>query len=511
MSLWGSEGRWALISRHMYGTGEVFQPLLGSVLYWDKPLLSYWLILPFAFINGGVTEAIVRLPSVISALLLLLLTFDMARLWFGIRTALLSTAVLATSYGFVFWGRNAQVEMLNAVVIFLSIWYFLKHKSDKSPGWLYLFGVIMGLGANLKGLPAYGVPIFSIALLLIVRRERPNALSLRHCFAAMALSLIVYLSLPLTAVLVTGTWSPLELVWQENVVRFFQPFDHKGPIWTYFVRIFDLAAPWSLLLPAALIHLLPKFRDSKSPTAELGILFAAIFVFFTLSGSRRSYYLLPILPFASILTGLLLMDFSERLLTRPFDLFVASFGFIVGIIFAAPLFALVFYPSGLPFVTTSLWIASLLSAFVSTALIGFSAKRRAGGMAASMMAAWLLYSYGMVPLSTEFPNLRTQVMEVKKLGKPCAFYPKAVERVLFYLDSPCLVFTKEESAYEWAVREGGVVIVDDETEMKKWRSVVESHSWKAMLPPLSQNSLEAPEGVSDYIDHEQSAAIELQK
>ncbi len=244
--LLGSEGRWAMICRNMYRSGDIFSPLLGLSLYWDKPLLSYQCVLPFAYLNGGVTEAMIRLPSVISAFLLLLLTFDLARKWFDTRTGLLSMAVLMSSYGFIFWARNAQVEMLNTFFILLSIWYFMRHKSDQSQGWLYVFGVIMALGANMKGLPAYGVPVFSIILLCIVKKEWPSNLTWRHCVAAMALSLAVYFALPLAAAYFMGTWDPLKLIWQENVVRFFTPFDHKGPIWTYFIRIFDLAAPCSI-------------------------------------------------------------------------------------------------------------------------------------------------------------------------------------------------------------------------------------------------------------------------
>ena len=60
-------------------------------------------------------------------------------------------------------------------------------------------------------------------------------------------------------------------------------------------------APWSTLLPAALV------RGASSPAGRAAdaaqrshrftlVFFWATFIFFTLSGSRRSYYILPILP-----------------------------------------------------------------------------------------------------------------------------------------------------------------------------------------------------------------------
>lgn len=507
MPLWGSEGRWAVICRHMYRSGDIFRPVLGASLYWDKPLLSYWFVLPFAYINSGVTESVVRLPAVFSALMLLLLTFDLARMWFGTRTALLSMALLMTSYGFVFWGRTAQVEMLNAFIILLSIWYFLKHRSDKSFKWLYVLGVIMAIGANLKGLPAYGVPLFSIILLSIVRKEYPSASAWPHYVLAIALSLAVYLAFPLVAVYFTGTWSPLHLVWKENVVRFFKPFDHKGPVWTYFIRIFDLTAPWSLFLPAALINLFPKLRERRASATEIITLFSGIFVFFTLSGSRRSYYLLPIIPFVSILTAHFLMNFSKRLLSHSLDRFVKAFGLLLGLIFIAPLILLTFYPNIFPFVSKGLWTVVILMALVSAGMIVCSITRRVGGMPGFMIAACLIYTFCAIPLFGEIPNIRTQVMEVKSLGRQCAFFRNAKDRVLYYLDRPCPIFSEEAALYDWAMRENGVVIVKQKYNMpkKRWITVVKSRRWSAMIPSPPQHGPDTSNKASGSVGDKQPA------
>jgi 4-amino-4-deoxy-L-arabinose transferase-like glycosyltransferase len=505
--LWGSEGRWALICRHMYRSGDVFHPLLGSVLYWDKPLLSYWLVLPFAYINGGVTEAVVRLPSVLSAFLLLLLTFDLARMWFGTRTGLLSTAILMTSYGFVFWARNAQVEMLNAFVILLAIWYFLKHKSDRGHGWLYVFGVIMGLGANLKGLPGYGVPIFSITLLLIVQKECPPALAWRHCVAATALSLAVYFALPLATTYFTGTWAPLELVWKENIVRFFNPFDHKGPIWTYFIRIFDLTAPWSLFLPPALVNLFPKLRERTSPAAAVITLFAAVFVFFTLSGSRRPYYLLPIVPFVSILVAHLLVEFSRCMVARPLDRFIKVFGFLLGIILIAPFIVFVAFPDVLPLSIGKPWFGVMLAALIPAGVIACtcSISRRIEGMVGAMLIVSFIYVLGVIPFSLHQKNLRTEVAKITSLGKPFAFLQKTNDRVLFYLDQPCQVFSSEAAAYDWAVKRDGLLIVEDNfLDKKRWRPVLKSRTWRAIVPLLSQHAQKFSARSADSMDDKQT-------
>jgi hypothetical protein len=109
----------------------------------------------------------------------------------------------------------------------------------------------------------------------------------------------------------------LHMVWRENVVRFFRPFDHRGTIYLYLYVIFALAAPWSALLPAALIeaHKRRTVGDEPARGDRFALVyFWATFVFFTISGSRRSYYLLPILPAVALLVARLLTvnEFRSR-------------------------------------------------------------------------------------------------------------------------------------------------------------------------------------------------------
>jgi hypothetical protein len=108
-----------------------------------------------------------------------------------------------------------------------------------------------------------------------------------------------------------GSHKGLQMVMRENVVRYFRPFDHRGPIYLYVYVIFALMAPWAMLLPAALAdahrrHL--SGDECRRSDRFVLAFFWTTFIFFTLSGSRRSYYILPILPAAAILIA--------RMLTR---------------------------------------------------------------------------------------------------------------------------------------------------------------------------------------------------
>src|SRR5262249_11560069 len=90
----------------------------------------------------------------------------------------------------------------------------------------------------------------------------------------------------------------------------------RGPVYLYLYVIFGLLAPWSALLPAALWHGLSTGQtdESRQPCRRFALVyFWTVFAFFTLAASRRSYYLMPVLPAAALLIGQLLARPGEFL------------------------------------------------------------------------------------------------------------------------------------------------------------------------------------------------------
>jgi len=485
----------------MFRTGDLFNPMLGIVPYWDKPLLSYWQILPIAYISGGISEFIVRFPSVFWAIIMVFLTYDLAKRWFDEHTALISIGILTTSYGFVFWGRNAQVEMTNATMIMLCLWYFFKHKSDNSYTWVYTLGIIMALGANMKGLTTYAVPIFCMLLLSFIKRRWSWLPPLRVIVLAGLLSITVFLVIPIAADIDLFTWDPLRMVWHENVVRFFASFDYKASIWLYFYRIFDLFAPWSLFLPLALVYYLYKARYRGSKISDIMILSGAIFIFFTILGSRRPYYLLPIIPFISILVGDMLVRFGCRSLTIGISRVAKSIGVFIGLTFITPLIVFALRPQIFPDGADALLVCFIILSLSGIAMIIGTAKENIQAMAASVAVVWLVYVIGVVPWAADRPNLKTYVAQVIALDRHVGFLYSDDAKVIFYLDKPYQVFVDKDSARNWAYQTKGVLITSYDISDPSWECAVDAHKWKAMIlkpegplsywpgPDISGNSL----------------------
>jgi hypothetical protein len=112
-----------------------------------------------------------------------------------------------------------------------------------------------------------------------------------------------------------------EFFWTHNILRFFQPLDHEGPVWYYLPGLLLGMMPWTLLLPS-----MGRFlgRRSASATARraagLG-LFLLTFLwclgFYSAAGCKRPGYMLPAMPPLALALGCYLDAAMPRRLFRP--------------------------------------------------------------------------------------------------------------------------------------------------------------------------------------------------
>ena len=322
-SLWGPEGRWASVAREMRLSSNYFWPTINGVGYYDKPLLSYWLVLGAAHLTGGLNEAATRLPSAVSGLLGVGLLVLLARKLYDARTALLASFILATSYSYVFFSRTASADIETVTGVLAALCLFAHNEERANGWWVAGFWLIMAVTSLTKGLLGFVLPLLVIgtySLLAegwrgLVDRIFHGPLEKRltwlvsrgrwffnwKTIAAVALAGVIYYLPFALSQSRTHMNTGLYMVFRENVVRFFRPFDHPGPVYLYAYAIFKLMAPWCVFLPAALVQTQAR-SESKSDRFTLAY-FWATFVFFTLSGSRREYYLLSILPAAALLVA----------------------------------------------------------------------------------------------------------------------------------------------------------------------------------------------------------------
>jgi len=369
-ALWSSEFRWAEIAREMLVTHNYFWPTINGHVYYDKPLGSYWLVILSTPFTGGLNEAATRLPCAIAGLLAVALLMLLVRRLYDARTAILAGVILATSFSFVFFSRHASADVETLTGELAALLLF-NHNEERGGGiWVVGLWLIMAATCLTKGLLGFALPLLVIGVYSCLRDgwsqffqdifngsvpdrirkliERNRWFFNWYTVAGVAVGgLMYYLPFEISARMM-GTQKGLAMVYRENVVRFFHPFDHRGPIYLYIYVILGLMAPWSALLPAALVETHTLRRADAEPARSdrfALVYFWATFIFFTLSGSRRSYYILPILPAAAILVartlvypGELRSIFARRLLIIGYAL--VAFLAIAGILLLIPAWAI---------------------------------------------------------------------------------------------------------------------------------------------------------------------------
>ena len=309
-TLWASEGRWGEITREMFLSGDFFHPTIGGEPYFDKPLLTYWSIAGIAALTNRLNEFIIRLPSVIAAMITLLCTMYLGKRLWSRNAGRLAGGLLLTSYGLLMYSRIASAETENLAAIVLAVtWYWIRREKPGFVSFL-VFYLIMFAGAHMKGLTAVVVPVLIILPDLLCEKRWKWLFGPSH-LGALAIGAAVYLSPFIYAAKTNPTGyeeSGLFLAFRENIVRFFQPYDHKGPVYLYLVVVPLLTMPWAPLFIGAVVASVKNWKKLSYNTRWLITSIALIFIFFTISGSRRNYYILPILPFCALLMSVFLAD-----------------------------------------------------------------------------------------------------------------------------------------------------------------------------------------------------------
>lgn len=503
------EGIWAAIAQNMYARGDYFLMEIGMEDYYDKPFFSYWLIVVCAKIFGGVSEFTVRLPSALSAVLALAFTYSLAAHWFSQRVAVVASLILASSLGFTFWARHGQVEMGNLLGILLVIWIFFRYKANERPGWLYLMASVMAVTSWLKGPLCYMVPGFVMVCHSLLFRDW-KWLRLGHVAGAGGVSLLLYFAPFVVAWGATGKWDALYMVYRENVVRFVDPFDHVMPFYSYFPYLALNMLPWSLFLPWLLGYLWQQRRTMPQELKQLLVVIVAIFVFFCLSGSRRSYYLIPMLPFTSILLAICFTALPD--LGKLWQRTIAVVGLIVGVaaILPLPLLLTIGQPRAAQVLAylaeapvanmtpllnllfaTGMFVIATMTAVVGVAIIaGLSVPTlrptAVVGLPACACALFFLY-FG--PLTSQLEVMRSnrpfarEMAQIIPKDKVIAFFPKSDAALIFYLQiyrnlKDYQVFGNEDQkgearAHMALLPSGGFLITDRGLNPALWSLVTE--------------------------------------
>jgi 4-amino-4-deoxy-L-arabinose transferase-like glycosyltransferase len=300
------EGRYAEIPREMLARGEWIVPYLQGEPYLDKPPLMYWLVMG-SFRIFGEHDWSARLIPAMAIQGCILIAYLFGRRSLGERAAFWGALALSLAPGFVSVGRLLVLDGLLAFCVTLSIFTaFEAVRGDHFRwGWWLVSAIACGLGILTKGpiaLLLLAPPLFAHQWLT----QSSTVIGWRRWMIYAAVIMAVVLPWYLMMMLRVPTFARY-FFWEQNVVRFFSPFDHQRPVWFYGPVLLLGLLPGSLLaIPFARFLLSGNEREASIRSPALGFMLLAggwCLLFFTLSGCKLPTYILPAFPFLALSLG----------------------------------------------------------------------------------------------------------------------------------------------------------------------------------------------------------------
>jgi 4-amino-4-deoxy-L-arabinose transferase-like glycosyltransferase len=314
----------AQISRTMLSSGDWVTPRIDGVLYVEKPPLIYW-TMAISYRIFGVSDWAARVPVVLSAIALALLTAAFGVWAFGKKAGFYAGLSIATCVGLFLFTRIQIPDVMLTFTIALAMWGFLRalDPDEKHPRlWAALLWASLGVGLLLKSLIAVVFPAAAALIYLAITKQLFRAGTWRrlHVWSGLCILLVIASPWHILATL----RNPPYFAWTLHS----GPGQYHGFLWFYFINeqllrflnlryprdyntvprlyfwLFHLLwlFPWSVYLPAT-AKLSYKPVDRAGQTRLLALCWTAfVLVFFTFS-TTQEYYSMPIYPALALLIG----------------------------------------------------------------------------------------------------------------------------------------------------------------------------------------------------------------
>ena len=322
-----TEPLFAEASRQMYATGDWITPYFNGETRFDKPPLVYW-GMALCFHIFGVGEWGVRLPSALAAAGLAGFSFyTLLRFGYshGNKTAdiankqqafTLAALVSAVAMGLhpetLVWARTGVSDMLLSGCIGAALLCFFWGYAQESR-WYYGFYLFIALAVLDKGPVGVVIPGLVVAVFAGYVGQIRNLLKEIKLLRGSLLTLLITMPWFIAVIAIHGQTYIDSFFGYHNYERFTDVVNgHAAPWYFYFAVVAIGFLPWSPGLPFAMARLQPfaiGYWRRQPREKQLGLFaliwFLAIFCFFTAAVTKLPSYVLPLMPAAAIMIGLM--------------------------------------------------------------------------------------------------------------------------------------------------------------------------------------------------------------
>ena len=358
--------KYAAVSREVLNSGDFIHLKIHGDPYLQKPPLLFWLGAIF-FKIFGVSIIAFKLPTLLFTFLGIYATYRLGLLIYDKKTGAIAALIYGTSEALFLYNMDVHTDALLTSNIIFGTWQLAEYLDKRKPLNFVLGFVGIGLAMISKGLIGLAVPVIAIGGYLLIKKDFRTMFSIRWLAGLLILLLILYPTLK-------GLYDQFGMnglkfyFWSNNIDRIRGEYSHFKH--DYFFSLHTIAyifLPWSLYAYTAFVKdgrqwFAQKFSVRNTKVAYSYSVVILLSSIVSISSQQSPHYLLPVIPFISIITAKCIYDVaSKNLYPRTFKWMLIFRTIIVVLTWPVAIITMVYF---FPTRNVLLWIPVLLLLFL---------------------------------------------------------------------------------------------------------------------------------------------------
>jgi 4-amino-4-deoxy-L-arabinose transferase-like glycosyltransferase len=297
--------RFPVMARDVLVNGHWLIPALpDGTPHLAKPPLVVWLIALASWPAGSVSVRTAVLPSLLSAIGVVLLTYLVGSRLFDRDAGVVAGLTVATSVGVYQMAHSSMPDMVQLVAAMGAMAVYVTSGFGGRRAWLVAFYGVIGVGSLAKGAAGF-IPL---AIVLVDTIIAYGVVGLKRLVSIPGWVVLAAIAVPwwVVAASTGGHKGFVNGVVMDDQLLYF--FVRHGWGWRTILEPVTFAItvllPWGLLLPFAVRRIR---READPETVRkvrlLLVWLATVFVIIAVSAQQRQRYYLPLCPAAALLVG----------------------------------------------------------------------------------------------------------------------------------------------------------------------------------------------------------------
>ena len=283
-----------------------------------QPLFLWQIALSFKLL--GISEFTLRIPSVILATLLVLITYRSALLLTNQKTGYISAVLVITSLYLIemISGRKEldHNDVSFMVYISLSLWSFIEYWFSKKKRWILLIGLFSGLAILCKWL--VGLLVYLGWFIYLVQPGKSRLTELRNFIFSLLITIVV--AAPWQIFIFSRYPAEALMAYEYNVQHFLKPLDgHSGNFLYHFDLISSIYGPGAIIMILPALYLFYRHSRDRRLFFILLSMVLAVYLFFSFTATKMPsfttvVFMVVIIAFATLLNAII--EFASSFLNK---------------------------------------------------------------------------------------------------------------------------------------------------------------------------------------------------